>query len=127
MTVKELSPLPADRYRELEYQMEDTPDPSETYTEWGAHPLLAELLRQFGYLVTSRYEAYEFGVKLLAIGPEGGDGVEREETLDDESMDFVRQYDARWSRPQLGIQRYRVPLRSRRTSGAVWIPPIWKI
>jgi hypothetical protein len=69
MTVKELTPLSPDRYRELEYQMEDTPDPNEIYTEWGAHPLLSELLRQFGYLATSRYEAYSIGVKLLEIRP----------------------------------------------------------
>ena len=68
MTVKELEPLPSDRYRELEYQMEQTPDPDTVYTGWGAHPHLAELLRQFGYLATSRYEAYSIGVKLLEMG-----------------------------------------------------------
>jgi len=68
MASKELQPLTPDQYRELQRQMDITPDPNEVYTGWGAHPELAELLRQFGYLATSRYEAYDIGVKLLEMG-----------------------------------------------------------
>jgi hypothetical protein len=67
MAWKELKPLNKDDYCALVAQMEETPDPDTVYTETGRHPELAELLRQFGYLVTSRYEAYEVGVKLLEI------------------------------------------------------------
>lgn len=67
MTTKELEPLTPDQYLELQKQMDETPDPDSVYTETGRHPELAELLRQFGYLATSRYEAYEYGVKLLKI------------------------------------------------------------
>ncbi len=86
MSVIEFKPLTRQQYHELEAQMEITPDPDTLYTEEGRHPELAELLRQFGYTPAGRYEAFEFGVKLLQLGY-----VDEDQTPDARSMDTAGQ------------------------------------
>ncbi len=116
MTVAHFQPLTHEQYVRLQMQMEITPDPDTVYTEEGRHPELAELLRQFGYAPAGRYEAFEFGLKLLALGY-------IDETTHARTMDIAGQFDVQpgSSRSERGIFSDGLPLQTTGTPSAIWV------
>jgi hypothetical protein len=114
MAIVEFKPLTQEQYARLQMQMEITPDPDTVYTEEGRHPELAELLRQFGYTPAGRYEAFEFGVKLLQLGYV-------DETTHTRTMDIAGQFDVqpRGGQSERGILSNRLPLPTTGTPSAV--------
>ena len=88
MSTVDFKKLSKQQYFELEHQMETTPDPNTTYTGWGAHPHLEELLRKYGYPPAGRYEAFQWGVMFLEMG------YDEDTTSDDGSISAIGEHDA---------------------------------
>lgn len=118
MSVCDLLPLSQQEYWELEYQMEQTPDPDTIYTSTGRHDELAELLRKYGYAPCGRYEAFEFGVKLLELGVK-----DEVKTIDERSVDPAGRNDVfgQCSEPIRTVLEFGIPLRTTSTITPVWV------